>query len=522
MNVIERALAGINEQEAAEWGEPIPLASKPDLPTFPAHVLPTWLADYVVGVSEETQTPLDMAGVFALVALSVALNRKAEIYPSAARRYSEGVNLYAVVVGGPGERKSQVIKQMALPIYEYERDAITAAIPAHNQAQKEEQLLLKRKERLLNEAAKGDPAATLELNEVVDAIANYKPIVLPRYVEDDTTSEKLETRLHEQGGRIAVLSAEPGVFDVMKGRYSNGAANIEVYLKGHKGDRLVVSRMSRPDIIVDNPRLTMGLMLQPGVLNGLTRDRNFRDKGMTARFLYSLPPSKVGYQAHAPTPMRLSVVGKYVTNIKALMAMTTPTNSYGSSQPHRIVFTEEAWQLHGKLHDVIQVNMRPDGALRHMADWGAKLLGNVVAIAGLLHVADCMSVVGDIEAPTLSRAWEIGKYFIKHSVAAFSAMGQDDGVEAAEIVRGWVVRNGATNFTKRDAFRSLEKTAIFKQASSLDAPLALLEAHGYIRQVAQTTRGPGRPSEQWEVSPRVIGRKQYLTGPVRDLVLDID
>ena len=45
--------------------------------------------------------------------------------------------------------------------------------------------------------------------------------------------------LAEQGGRIASLSPEGGVFDVMAGLYSkSGTASFDLYLKAHAGDDL--------------------------------------------------------------------------------------------------------------------------------------------------------------------------------------------------------------------------------------------------------------------------------------------
>ncbi|MFH8753965.1 DUF3987 domain-containing protein [Streptomyces rimosus] len=52
------------------------------------------------------------------------------------------------------------------------------------------------------------------------------------------------TLLAEQGGRLAVMSAEGGIFDIIADRHS-GTANMKVFLKGHAGDRLRVDRRIR-------------------------------------------------------------------------------------------------------------------------------------------------------------------------------------------------------------------------------------------------------------------------------------
>ena len=91
--------------------------------------------------------------------------------------------------------------------------------------------------------------------------------------------------LAEQGGRIASMSPEGGVFDLMAGLYSkSGMPQFGVYLMGHAGDDLRVDRISRKGEHVKRPALTMGLAIQPTVLEGLLENSAFRGRGLLARF----------------------------------------------------------------------------------------------------------------------------------------------------------------------------------------------------------------------------------------------
>lgn len=62
----------------------------------------------------------------------------------------------------------------------------------------------------------------------------------PVLLADDSTPETVTSLMAEQGGRLSVMSAEGGIFDIIAGRYS-GAPNMEVFLKGHARDRLRVN-----------------------------------------------------------------------------------------------------------------------------------------------------------------------------------------------------------------------------------------------------------------------------------------
>ena len=56
----------------------------------------------------------------------------------------------------------------------------------------------------------------------------------------------------------------------------------------------------------------------------------------------------------------------------------------------------------------------------------------------------------------------------------------------------------AATFTKRECFNA--HRARFPRATDLDAVLAVLEDHGYIRLVPRDP-GPGRPTQRYEVNP---------------------
>src|SRR5260370_40051816 len=66
-----------------------------------------------------------------------------------------------------------------------------------------------------------------------------------RLLADDCTPEKLSTLLRDHDGRMALLSPEGGVFELMAGRDS-GAPNLEVLLEGPGGGALPVRHPSRP------------------------------------------------------------------------------------------------------------------------------------------------------------------------------------------------------------------------------------------------------------------------------------
>ena len=102
---------------------------------------------------------------------------------------------------------------------------------------------------------KGDAEAAHEAEEIAVELATTPEPALPRLIVNDATSEKL-AHLGEQGGRIASMSPEGGVFDLMAGLYSkSGMPQFGVYLMGHAGDDLRVNRIGRKGEHVKRPAL---------------------------------------------------------------------------------------------------------------------------------------------------------------------------------------------------------------------------------------------------------------------------
>jgi hypothetical protein len=290
----------------AGWdSDPTPLTPRRLVPPFPVDALPSWVADMVLAVSEFTQTPLDLPGCLALAALSTAAGGRAEVEIRPGWR--EPCNLYTVVAMPPGSRKSAVFAAMTAPLLEAETQLVEQARPRIVEADLARKIAAKEAERRTVDASNlCDPAARAEaLAAAADAtLGADKPIpALPRLIADDVTTEAAGSLLAEQGGRLAVLSAEGGIFSTLAGRYSGGVPSLEVF-KGHAGDLLRVDRKGRPAEHVPSPALTLGLALQPEVLADIARMPGFRGRGLLARILYSVPENTVDAARSAPRPFR--------------------------------------------------------------------------------------------------------------------------------------------------------------------------------------------------------------------------
>ena len=153
----------------------------------------------------------------------------------------------------------------------------------------------------------------------------------------------------------------------------------------------------------------------------------------------------------------------------------------------------------------VEKNLRPDGELDALRDWGNKLPGNATRLAGLLHFFASDSAISEpISGETMLTALKLSAILVDHAKAAFALMGEDASVTAAKRVLEWIVRNQADAFTGRECWQGVRGR--FSKMEEVNAALNNLEERGYVaRAVAQDSKKPGRPSQVWKAHPQVIG-----------------
>ncbi|MFJ9855866.1 YfjI family protein, partial [Streptomyces sp. NPDC101150] len=325
--------AGFDSEAAEEltgpvWDEPVLLKARRDLPAFPVEALPDWLGNMVAAVAEETQTPTDLAGCLALSVIATAAGGRATVCVRG--RWREPVNLYTAVALDPGNRKSAVFALMTEPLMAVEKALVELSGPARAEAETTAKLAKAAADKAAAKAANAEPdkreALTAEAVALAQQAEEMKVPCKPQLVADDVTPENLATLLTEQDGRISVLSPEGGIFDIIAGRYS-GAPNMEIFLKGHAGDMVRVNRQGRDAQHIERPAVTMGLAVQPEVLESIGTIKGADGRGLLARFLYAQPESLVGNRNLTPDLIPDDVAQTYALRLGGLaMAMADWTD----------------------------------------------------------------------------------------------------------------------------------------------------------------------------------------------------
>ncbi|MGH9839694.1 MAG: YfjI family protein [Blastocatellia bacterium] len=487
----------------ADWELPAEFNSYV-LPNFPVEYLPEWLRAHSTELARETQTPIDLAAILGLANCAAAIAGKYMI--NARAGWIEPANIFFVCVLPVGNRKTAVYDATTAPLAQFEREIIKEMQPVIDEKRLEKEALEERIKHLKTAAGKCDNKAErdtklAEMKVIAEELRALKVPAIPKLiVSGDITPESIGSHLAEQDGRLFLSSDEGELFELLSGRYSSGTPNFEIILKAHTGGTIRVDRRQRSEI-VEKASLTIALTVQPDVLRGLVTKPQFRGRGLLGRFLYSLPASTVGSRKPNAEPMSEGTAKLYSRKVRALAGIARPEGCY-----HSVALAADAQTALVAFLAEVEKQLPEDAPMGGLADWGTKLAGAVVRIAGVLHLAEWagrrQEMPSEIPVRTFNQAAGIGRYFRAHAMAAYAEMGADPEIEAAKYVLRFIEKAGVEEITKREIF---EKTkGRFKKVDALEPALKVLEAHNYIRPLARATE-PGKAgrkaSQLYEINP---------------------
>lgn len=484
--------------EKPVWPDPI-LPGQIKTPSITADVLPGWMGAMAKAVSESTQTPPDMAVMCCISVLATVLQRRFEVAPFG-DSYTEPLSIWTLSASPSGTRKSAVLNAVLAPLVDWEkllRDRMRRDIAKVNATRA---VAKKRIERLLQDAAKAKDASEREAIRAdveLEEMSMPEEIRAPRLFTGDTTAERLQALLVEHQERMAVLSDEAGIFLIMAGLYTGGAANIDVFLQGHAGTVMRVDRAGRL-AHVDKPALSFGLLIQPDIMSEAAGSSRFRGSGLLARFLYAMPASNVGtrdVRRHSTIPV--NVRNDYERHLFELLEGVPGV----VTAPKVLTLGDDALEQWLVLSEGIERNQGAGGKFESISDWTSKLPGAVVRIAALFELATVGLGAQEVSADSMARAVQLGRLLVAHAQAAFGLLGTDaaDG-DAAAIVK-WIRASESLEFTRREAQKAQEGR--FRSIDRLQKALDRLEQQDVLRGYKRHNKG-APPTAAYRVNPKVL------------------
>ncbi len=497
---------GIDKQrleEAEEYEAPAPLplrvpSREPE--NFPVKALGKTLAGAVNAIVDKVQCPEPIAAQSLLAAASLAVQAHVNVVHPATLD-ERPTSLSFVTVAASGERKSAADKIALEPVRLRE-----AELYGQHEADK----VRYENEKAAHEKARGSilkKAAKLPKDEIAKQLAALGPPpttpLVPLLTVPDPTIEGLHKLMAVGEPSLGLFSDEAGSF---VGGYS---MSDESRLRAGAGlsdlwDGKPVKRVRGGDgiTLLRGRRLTVHLMIQPGVADQLLADPTLQQQGLTSRLLVCAPPSNVG-RRFQKLPQRATepALKKYQKQMLDLLSLPQPRNTPGSPElsPRPLQLSKEAQERWVKFADECERKLAPDGEYKPIQGFANKLPEHVLRIAGVLQVfGEPRSEF--VTEDSLVRAVEIGRYYAAEAIRLAEESIVSVEVRRAETLLAWLQENhlgGLVHLAQIYQYgpRSVRKAEVSRRT------MALLERHRLVKPVQGGAKIEGkRYSEVWEVA----------------------
>lgn len=471
---------------------------------YPLDALPAVIRDAVQEVSDYVQAPVPLVAGSALSAVSTAVQTRFSVRRDSA--LSGPLSLYMMTVAESGERKSTVDRLFTAPIFEWETQQAHDAKPAllEYRVRLEEWEL--KGERLKADIRKG--VITTMHDPQIDPLIQHeltKPIPpnVPRIMRGDDTPEALRKALSEYPV-ASVISAEAGVIFGAHGMNAESVTrNLAQTNECWDGGRLRSGRVGAGDTDVEGMRVTMGLQVQPSVLQNFIQKTGSlaRGIGYFARFLFSQPESTQGTRYYSAPPADMPALRAFHVRVRALLDMPAEFDEYGRLQTHYIHLDPQAHVCWVRFHDEVEEFMNGEEQYADIRDVASKAAENAARIAGNIHVFASSDESG-ITASTMADASKLMRWYLSEAVRFGRTTDVPEAIQHAEkleewLVREWRKRKGQSltvNMARQSGPNALRVRTKF------DAAIDLLKDHGRIR----IYKEPGSKTEYILIAPAVL------------------
>ncbi|MEW2082345.1 DUF3987 domain-containing protein [Streptomyces sp. NPDC005283] len=506
----EDAPAGIsgteNEGGGPCWDPPIPIP-KHTLPPFPTDLLGESLAQWVRAQGASLNVSDDLLAFAALGSISTALGGRARIHIKDGWE-DENVCLYLLGLADSSARKTPALDAASAPLRERIgelREELRAGVEENEQMIRitEQEMAAVERSVAQGKAEKTDAHAVLDtLRDLRE-----KP-ALPKALVGDVTLEALGKVMGENGGRMGLLESEAGFFKACAGLYGNGRADITLVLKAYSGTGHEIDRVGRGHTWMPQTALTLGLIIQPGVVEHMEKDNpEFKSSGFLNRFLYALPsPMPPG---SFDTPGVPGPVGqRHCDRIRSLVDHVWTAETIRTLQ-----LTQGARKRFAEFYNQVEQDKVDGGQLHDVSEWAGKLCGQIARVAACLALYD-NHATAEINEDAMTRALSLAPYLVAHARAAFSLMSRD-GDGGRKLLRDILDRipqliADDCTVTMRKIRESFKGRRAAGSAGAVDAEaikeaLDELEELGWVAEIPAPPRKPGqrgqRPSPKYDVHP---------------------
>lgn len=478
--------------------QPLPLTrSVPDPDPFPVEALGGVLAGAVRAIEDQTQAPIEIAAQSVLAVATLAAQSHVDVtLPTGQMR---PVSSFFLSVAESGERKSAVDSLALWPVRKRE-EALGVTYAAEYQDYEND---LDSWEGQRKQIMSDKKIPTMEDKRAKLTALGPKPILpmSPILICAAPTWQGLEKQFLTGHPSIGLFSGEGG-------RFINGHSMSEETKVGTAAgiselwDCGVIERIRVGDGASKERgrRLSVHLMVQPDVARIMLSDRMLLDQGLLSRFLVSYPRSRIGARLwREPSPVSAAILNQYYARTLELLESPYVTAKGNTRElaPRALGLDASARTEWIGFVDHNEKQMGAGGELAPIRGLANKLGEHAARLAGVLATFDNPEA-RTVSVEHMAAGIQIAQYYAGEALRLFHAGHTDPDLLLAQTLLEWLRERYGGKLVGLRTVYQLGPNAIRSKAKA-SAVLKILEEHGYVRSVGNSTIDGENHRQAWEV-----------------------
>lgn len=434
-----------NEQQLPK---PRPLFQAHVAAPYPVHALPPLIRDAVQEVVGYVQAPVALVAASALAAVSTAVQTRYSVRRDAA--LSGPATLYLLTVAESGERKSTVDKLFTGPIRDWEAEQRKLFRERRAKFEAELEDWERQGEEIKKNIEGGFLAVLIGTGDdprTAHFLAKPDEPRQVRVLRGDDTPEALAMAL-DHYPVASIISAEAGTIFGSHGMKSDAVmSNLAQANTMWDGGSIQRGRIGSGEMHVEGMRVTMGLQVQPGVLDAFVQKTGglARGIGYFARFLFSRPVSTQGSRLFVEASEHQPARAAFCNRMTTLLAVEAVFDEYGRLAPDYLGFDADARRVWVNFHNEVEEQLRGDEVYSGIKDVASKAADNAARLACCLHVFSGMPGTA-IGRESMVGACALMTWYLDEAVSFARSVEAAPEVADAQLLEEWLVREVTTRF----------------------------------------------------------------------------
>ncbi len=463
---------------------------------YPIEALGDVLGPAAEAIQDIVQSPWAMCGQAVLAATTLVVQGHANIQLPTGQ--VKPLSNFFLTIAGSGERKSATDALALEPVRKQEEilgENYRAELPSYQN----DKLAWEAARKRAITSNKGDRSA---IRSALNALGP-EPLapLLPMLTCPEPTFEGLCRALQYGQPSIGIFSAEGGQFIGGHGMSpENKLASAAGLSAVWDGD--TIKRVRAGDGVIQLPgrRVSMHLMVQPGVANLMLSDTELADQGMLSRCLVTAPESCAGRRFfREPKPESRLKLLAYESRLHEIQQRQAPL-AMGTSNildPRTLRLSAEASTLWKSFADHVEGQIGPRGALEPVIGLANKAPEHAARLAAVLTLVDDPSA-NEVSQEFMAHGIALAQHYLGEALRLFQGARVDRDLRLAAQLLDWLRSRGEPLVSLPDIYQ-FGPNAIRDRKTTLRL-IRVLEAHKWVVKLpAPTVVNGERRRDVWQI-----------------------